>query len=85
MGKINNILKTKYDPVTVKLSNPNTGGKINKTKLKKKKKKNTKTVISGRNTNSTKNDTVSIIIIKNNINLLLIIKMLIASYSNATI
>lgn len=36
LGRINKILSTNYDPVTVKLSNPNSSSKSNKTKFKKK-------------------------------------------------
>lgn len=43
LGKINNILRTNYEPVTVKLTNPTPGTKVNKTKNKNKtKKKNNK-------------------------------------------
>lgn len=37
LGRINKILSTNYDPVTVKLSNPNSSSKTNKIKSKKKK------------------------------------------------
>ena len=42
LGRINKILRTNYDPVTVKLSNPNTSTKSSKTKLKKKSTKKSK-------------------------------------------
>jgi hypothetical protein len=40
LGKINNILRANYEPVTVKLTNMNTGSKSNKNKNKAKKKGN---------------------------------------------
>ena len=38
LGRINKILRANYDPVTVKLTNPNSSSKSNKNKSKKKKK-----------------------------------------------
>lgn len=40
LGRINKILRSNYDPVTVKLTNPNTKTKTNKQKIKSKTKKN---------------------------------------------
>lgn len=40
LGKINNILRANYEPVTVKLSNPNSSSKSNKSKNKAKRKGN---------------------------------------------
>jgi len=40
LGKINNILRANYEPVTVKLTNMNTGSKSNKNKNKAKRKGN---------------------------------------------
>lgn len=44
LGKINNILRSNYEPVTVKLTNPSTSSKTskNKNKNKKNKRKGTK-------------------------------------------
>lgn len=41
LGRINKILRANYDPVTVKLTNPNSSSKSNMNKSKKKKKKKT--------------------------------------------
>lgn len=38
LGKINNILRANYEPVTVKLTNPNSSSKSNKNKSKAKRK-----------------------------------------------
>lgn len=38
LGKINNILRANYEPVTVKLTNSNSGSKSNKNKSKSKRK-----------------------------------------------
>lgn len=40
LGKINNILRANYEPVTVKLTNPSSSSKSNKRKSKPKKKGN---------------------------------------------
>lgn len=40
LGKINNILRVNYEPVTVKLSNPNSNSKSSKNKNKTKRKGN---------------------------------------------
>lgn len=42
LGKINNILRANYEPVTVKLTNSNLGSKSNKNKNKGKRKGNKK-------------------------------------------
>lgn len=39
LGRINKILRSNYDPVTVKLTNPNSKSKLNKQKTKSKPKK----------------------------------------------